>query len=138
VFDEMIAVLPGKKKKELNERYKTISTEPSKIKLIDRKHKVVYHNTMLENTFQHIRGIGPDTEQKLWDKGILSWDCVLNDEKTLGSLQGTMRHRLMREVEISRQNLLNKNIRYITGIVRFFRIYLNNRGPFPLGNTRYH
>ncbi len=36
VFDEMIAALPEKKKKDLNERYKTISTEPSKIKLIDR------------------------------------------------------------------------------------------------------
>ncbi len=36
VMDEMIAALPEKKKKELNERYKTISTDPSKIKLIDR------------------------------------------------------------------------------------------------------
>jgi len=36
VMDKMIAALPEKKKKQLNERYKTISTEPSKIKLIDR------------------------------------------------------------------------------------------------------
>ncbi len=38
---------------------------------------------MLENTFQHIRGIGPDTEHKLWDNGILSWDCVLNDNEPM-------------------------------------------------------
>ncbi len=36
VLDEMIAALPEKKKKELHERYKTIATDPSKIKLIDR------------------------------------------------------------------------------------------------------
>ncbi len=36
VMDEMIAALPQKKKKELHERYKTIATDPSKIKLIDR------------------------------------------------------------------------------------------------------
>lgn len=36
VMDEMIAALPEKKKKELHDRYKTIATDPSKIKLIDR------------------------------------------------------------------------------------------------------
>jgi len=63
---------------------------------------------MLENTFQHIKGIGPDTERKLWDNGISSWDCVLNNNEPMCNLQGTMRH----EVEISRENLLNKNIHH--------------------------
>ncbi len=36
VMDEMIAALPQKKKNELHERYSTIATDPSKIKLIDR------------------------------------------------------------------------------------------------------
>ena len=69
---------------------------------------------MLENTFQHIKGIGPDTERKLWDSGISSWDCVLNDKEPMCNLQGTMRHRLMRETAISRENLLNKNIHHFS------------------------
>jgi len=36
VMDEMIARLPDDKKKELNQRYKTISTNPASLKLIDR------------------------------------------------------------------------------------------------------
>lgn len=36
VMDDMIARLPEKKKKELYERYRTISTDPSSIRLIDR------------------------------------------------------------------------------------------------------
>ena len=36
VMDEMIAALPEAKKKELRNRYKTISTDPDAIKLIDR------------------------------------------------------------------------------------------------------
>jgi aspartate 4-decarboxylase len=36
VLDEMIAALPEAKKKELHERYKTITTDPESLKLIDR------------------------------------------------------------------------------------------------------
>jgi uncharacterized protein YprB with RNaseH-like and TPR domain len=32
---------------------------------------------MLENTFCHIRGIGPVTEQKLWNDGVPSWEAAL-------------------------------------------------------------
>ncbi len=31
---------------------------------------------MLQHTFQHLPGIGPKTEQKLWDQGILDWSIV--------------------------------------------------------------
>jgi len=82
------------------------------LKLIDRKHKVVYHNTMLENTFQHIKGIGPDTERKLWDCGITSWNRVLNNDECMNNLQGSFKHRLIREISISHENLLNKNIHH--------------------------
>lgn len=34
---------------------------------------------MLEHTFSHIPGIGPKTERRLWDAGILSWDRALSD-----------------------------------------------------------
>ncbi|MGD9819830.1 MAG: ribonuclease H-like domain-containing protein [Desulfomonilaceae bacterium] len=33
---------------------------------------------MLENTFCHIKGIGPKSEQKMWAAGILSWDDVMS------------------------------------------------------------
>lgn len=36
VFDEMLAKLPAAKRKALNERYSTITLEPSKLKFIDR------------------------------------------------------------------------------------------------------
>ncbi len=36
VLDEMIAALPEAKKKQLHERYKTITTDPESLKLIDR------------------------------------------------------------------------------------------------------
>jgi aspartate 4-decarboxylase len=36
VMDRMIAGLPEKKREELNQRYSTITTDPSKLKLIDR------------------------------------------------------------------------------------------------------
>ena len=32
---------------------------------------------MLENTFIHIQGIGPKTEQNLWRKGIYTWEHFL-------------------------------------------------------------
>ena len=67
---------------------------------------------MLTNTFQHISGIGPDTERKLWDCGVLSWNHVLNNDDSMNNLQGTFKHRLIREVEISNENLIKKNIHH--------------------------
>ena len=32
---------------------------------------------MLQNTFCHIPGIGPKTEQRLWDSGLLTWTDLL-------------------------------------------------------------
>jgi len=33
---------------------------------------------MLRNSFQHMPGIGPLRERRLWDAGILDWDVVVN------------------------------------------------------------
>ncbi|MBI1912309.1 MAG: ribonuclease H-like domain-containing protein [Deltaproteobacteria bacterium] len=38
---------------------------------------------MLKNTFCHIPGIGPKFERRLWDKGILSWEALLNSRETV-------------------------------------------------------
>ncbi len=33
---------------------------------------------MLNHTFIHLPGIGPHRERKLWDQGILDWNCFLD------------------------------------------------------------
>ena len=40
---------------------------------------------MLENTFIHIQGIGPKTEKKLWEQGILTWRHFLNCKRIIFS-----------------------------------------------------
>ncbi len=40
---------------------------------------------MLEHTFIHIPGIGPKTEQTLWNRGIYRWHDFLNHEKPVFS-----------------------------------------------------
>jgi uncharacterized protein len=40
---------------------------------------------MLENTFIHIPGIGPKTEQTLWNRGIYRWHNFLHHEKPVFS-----------------------------------------------------
>ncbi|MBU0729614.1 MAG: exonuclease, partial [Proteobacteria bacterium] len=35
---------------------------------------------MLTNTFMHIQGIGPNTEQKFWENGALNWDDFTNSK----------------------------------------------------------
>ncbi len=44
---------------------------------------------MLSNTFCHIHGIGPKTEQRLWGAGVRCWDDVC--ESTVGSVVGGWR-----------------------------------------------
>lgn len=38
---------------------------------------------MLERTFIHIEGIGPKTEQKIWDQGIHTWQAFLDCGETI-------------------------------------------------------
>ena len=37
---------------------------------------------MLKNTFCHIPGISPATEQRLWSAGIDCWEAALKAERT--------------------------------------------------------
>jgi hypothetical protein len=53
---------------------------------------------MLENTFCHAPGIGPKTERRLWDAGLLSWDDVLNrDSLPLGPKKAEVLKRRLDE-----------------------------------------
>ncbi|MBW1859407.1 MAG: ribonuclease H-like domain-containing protein [Deltaproteobacteria bacterium] len=40
---------------------------------------------MLENTFIHVPGIGPETERRLWQLGILTWEQYLHSKRPLFS-----------------------------------------------------
>ena len=39
---------------------------------------------MLKHTFLHVPGVGPNTELKLWERGILSWEDYLTNSGQLG------------------------------------------------------
>ncbi len=39
---------------------------------------------MLKHTFIHVPGVGPNTELKLWERGILSWEDYLTNSGQLG------------------------------------------------------
>ncbi len=57
---------------------------------------------MLENTFIHITGIGPKTEQLLWDRGIRTWHDFLDLKKPVFSRERDA--VISREIEISLEN----------------------------------
>lgn len=40
---------------------------------------------MLKHTFIHISGVGLKTEQRLWKRGILTWEDLLNTQETIFS-----------------------------------------------------
>jgi uncharacterized protein YprB with RNaseH-like and TPR domain len=54
---------------------------------------------MLENTFCHIRGIGPITEHQLWSDGVPSWEAALTHEHL--ALSPTRAVHLRRSVQES-------------------------------------
>lgn len=60
---------------------------------------------MLKNTFIHIPGIGPKTEQLLWKRGILTWEDFLDHKKPI--LSSDRDAVIRRELEISLENRNN-------------------------------
>lgn len=57
---------------------------------------------MLENSFIHIPGIGPKTEQLLWNRGIRTWQDFLDHKKPVLSWERDA--VICREIEISLEN----------------------------------
>ncbi len=66
---------------------------------------------MLENTFSHIRGIGPKTERKLWDSDIKSWDDVSRGRASLAGRKAQLAEDCLRE---SKAQLANGNPDYFS------------------------
>ena len=67
---------------------------------------------VLENTFLHIRGIGPKTECRLWDSGIRSWDDIPAGKASLPHKQARLAEDCIRE---SRIQLAKGNPDYFCG-----------------------
>lgn len=65
---------------------------------------------MLKNTFIHIPGIGPVTERRLWDCGILDWDAVTRLRES--RLSETRIRSILAHVQDSRRHLDEKNATY--------------------------
>ncbi|MCP4719493.1 MAG: exonuclease [Desulfobacteraceae bacterium] len=77
---------------------------------------------MLINTFRHIPGIGPATEEKLWNHGIRTWeDAMLRP----GSISKKA-HTIQEGVKTSIGHLENKNAKYFEDLLppnQHFRLF---------------
>lgn len=85
---------------------------------------------MLKNTFIHIPGIGPKTEERLWDSGIHSWNdftpnCPIR-------LSQSKMDTIVSYLEESKQNLKFSNPNYFSDLLppnqhwRFFPEFRNS------------
>jgi uncharacterized protein YprB with RNaseH-like and TPR domain len=70
---------------------------------------------VLRNTFCHIPGIGVITEKRLWDAGILSWDCEMDSASA--PLTSRRRERLARYIEESRIHAQGQNPGYFADLL---------------------
>jgi hypothetical protein len=70
---------------------------------------------MLQNTFCHIPGFGPETERRLWSSGLHSWDEV-RDGGCL-PLAGTKSELLRRHIRASAEQLSAGNVQHFAGCV---------------------
>ena len=70
---------------------------------------------MLQNTFIHIQGIGPITEQRLWESGLRDWDAFTDDISI--PLSGKRKYLLQKGIEESRQYLYQNNPVYFSKLL---------------------
>jgi uncharacterized protein YprB with RNaseH-like and TPR domain len=77
---------------------------------------------MLINTFSHIPGIGPATEEKLWNSGIRTWKQALFQSEAIGKKASG----IQRGIQTSIAQLENKNARYFENLLpasQHFRLF---------------
>lgn len=66
----------------------------------------------LEHTFMHLPRIGPRTEQRLWEDGILTWTDLEEARRQPADLFAPPRDDCLVAIEASREALTNKNADY--------------------------
>ena len=67
---------------------------------------------MLKNSFIHIQGISSNTEQKLWESGIICWDDFFEKKEKLTFLSENKKSSIINELVFSKQHLENRNLNY--------------------------
>jgi uncharacterized protein YprB with RNaseH-like and TPR domain/predicted nuclease with RNAse H fold len=81
---------------------------------------------MLQQTFIHIPGIGPQTEREMWANGIRSWDDADQFEKRFGVLGARLQHRLDDYLPLSREAVRTKNAGFfqrLSGLGEAWRVF---------------
>lgn len=68
---------------------------------------------MIEETFLHIKGIGPGTEKRLREAGIFTWKDALSSQKEL-PMKGKKRDSFLREIDESLKALSSEDISFFT------------------------
>ena len=71
---------------------------------------------MLSSSFIHIRGIGPITEQRIWQRGVRDWDTFLANPATAG-IRGRKMVSLVESIALSREHLRRGNHRYFSEVL---------------------
>jgi uncharacterized protein YprB with RNaseH-like and TPR domain len=85
---------------------------------------------MLQNTFIHIQGIGPITEQRLWESGLNDWDTFSDDISI--PLSVSRKYLLNEGIEESKRHLYQDNPVYFSKCLpsnqswRFFPEFRNS------------
>lgn len=72
---------------------------------------------MLTATFTHVQGIGPTTERRLWDAGILSWEDALRASPADLPLTASQRALLLPTLEESVEALARGDHRYFARVL---------------------
>jgi uncharacterized protein YprB with RNaseH-like and TPR domain len=65
---------------------------------------------LLKHTFLHVPRVGPATEQRLWEYGVLDWDCALTELP--GQLRGRYLESLPRTIRESERALARHDARF--------------------------
>jgi len=69
---------------------------------------------MIENTFVHIDGVSENTERKLWENSIRSWNDFLDNFENIDFLPESKKEKIRNEILFSKQHFEDKNIKYFS------------------------
>src|SRR5690606_25509285 len=69
--------------------------------------------TMLNNTYIHVPGVGKSLEQKIWAQGIRTWEEFLELEDTI-PIPSVRKARISEEIRISSAHLAAKDCHFFS------------------------
>jgi uncharacterized protein YprB with RNaseH-like and TPR domain len=72
---------------------------------------------MLKKSYIFLPGVGPTTERRIWEDGVLDWDDFLQREKA-GPLKGERKTRSDRIIEETGSRLSDRDLGFFSGLFR--------------------